>query len=242
MISIVGIGPGSASELTPRAKEALDAADLIVGYDRYIELLGDNYSSKRTLMTPMRKEAERCALALEAAKNGVAVALVCGGDAGVYGLAGMMLSLCAREGVKAEVIPGVTAATAAAAILGAPLIHDFAVVSLSDLLTPWELIEKRLEAAALADFAICLYNPRSHARKGHLKAACEVLLRHKAPETPAGWVKNAGREQTQSRILTLGELGGEDVDMFTTVIVGNSQTRVAGEWMVTPRGYREGER
>ncbi len=237
MIYIIGIGPGGESEMTPRAAAALDAAELIVGYDKYIELLGSKYAG-RTLSTPMRKEAERCGAVLEAARAGKTVALVCGGDAGVYGLAGMMLSLCVREGVEAEVIPGVTAATAAAAILGAPLIHDFAVVSLSDLLTPWELIEKRLEMAAKADFVICLYNPRSHVRPGHLSAACEILLRHKPPETPAGWVKNAGRDKTEARILTLGTLSGEDVDMFTTVIIGNSQTHVAGGWMITPRGYK----
>lgn len=238
MIYVIGIGPGNAYETTPRAEKALGCSDVIVGYDAYIELIRSRHAGKELLSTPMRREIERCELAVARAKEGKAVSVVCSGDAGIYGLAGVVLELAERDGIAVEVIPGVTAASAAAAVLGAPLIHDFAVISLSDILTPWVTIEQRLRAAAAADFVICLYNPRSHRRKDHLKTACDILLEQKSRDTVCGWVKNAGREGMKSKVTSLAQLGGEDVDMFTTVIVGNSSTKALGNKMVTPRGYR----
>lgn len=190
----------------------------------------------------MRKEVDRCVLAFEEAKKGKTVAMICSGDAGVYGMSGLMLEIGVDyPEVEVEVIPGVTAATGGAAVLGAPLIHDFALISLSDLLTPWEKIEKRLLLASEADFVICLYNPSSHKRKDYLQKACDLMLQHKAPETVCGLVQNIGREGETYRILTLQELRDTQVDMFTTVFVGNSMTKEINGKMVTPRGYRHGK-
>lgn len=188
----------------------------------------------------MTKEIDRCRWALETAQGGKTVALVCSGDAGVYGMAGLVLQLA--EGfpeAEVEVVPGVTAALSGGAVLGAPLGHDFCVISLSDLLTPWALIEKRLECAAAGDFAVCLYNPSSKKRKDYLRKACEILLRHKAPETVCGLVRNIGREGQSRRILTLQALRDAEADMFTTVFIGSSSTQDVAGWMVTPRGYEK---
>lgn len=239
---LVGLGPGCPEMLTPQAQAALEDSTLITGYTVYIDLLRERFAHKRLESTPMRREEERCRMALQAASEGETVSLVCSGDAGVYGLAGLVLELAPQyPPVEIQVVPGITAACAAAAVLGAPLVHDFAVISLSDLLTPLPLIEKRLDAAAAADFVLCLYNPSSKKRADYLRRACDIVLRHQTPETVCGWVKNIGREGQTSRILTLGELRDEQVDMFTTVIIGNSQTKVSAERMVTPRGYRLGE-
>ena len=239
---LVGLGPGCPEMLTPQAQAALEDSTLITGYTVYIDLLRERFAHKRLESTPLRREEERCRMALQAASEGETVSLVCSGDAGVYGLAGLVLELAPQDPpVEIQVVPGITAACAAAAVLGAPLVHDFAVISLSDLLTPLPLIEKRLDAAAAADFVLCLYNPSSKKRADYLRRACDIVLRHQAPETVCGWVKNIGREGQTSRILTLGELRDEQVDMFTTVIIGNSQTKVSAGRMVTPRGYRLGE-
>ncbi len=239
---LVGLGPGCPEMLTPQAQAALEDSTLITGYTVYIDLLQERFAHKRLESTPMRREEERCRMALQAASEGETVSLVCSGDAGVYGLAGLVLELAPQyPPVEIQVVPGITAACAAAAVLGAPLVHDFAVISLSDLLTPLPLIEKRLDAAAAADFVLCLYNPSSKKRADYLRRACDIVLRHQVPETVCGWVKNIGREGQTSRILTLGELRDEQVDMFTTVIIGNSQTKVSAGRMVTPRGYRLGE-
>ena len=201
-----------------------------------------HFADKEFLTTPMRKEVDRCVLAFEEAKKGKTVAMICSGDAGVYGMSGLMLEIGVDyPEVEVEVIPGVTAATGGAAVLGAPLIHDFALISLSDLLTPWEKIEKRLLLASEADFVICLYNPSSHKRKDYLQKACDLMLQHKAPETVCGLVQNIGREGETYRILTLQELRDTQVDMFTTVFVGNSMTKEINGKMVTPRGYRHGK-
>ena len=237
----VGLGPGGADDMTLRARKALDAADLIVGYTTYIDLIRDAYPHKELLATPMRREVERCRMALECAREGRRVAMVCSGDPGVYGMAGLLLELAEEyEGVSVEIVPGVSAANGGAAVLGAPLMHDWCVISLSDLMTPWELIERRLTAAAQADFCISLYNPASRHRPDHLRRACDILLSHRSPETVCGYVRNIGREGEECRILTLGELRDAHVDMFTCVFVGNSQTREIDGRMVTPRGYGEG--
>lgn len=228
--------------MTGIAMEALKKSDAIIGYTVYVDLVKDTFPDKEFLTTPMKKEVDRCVLAFEEAMKGKVVSMICSGDAGVYGMSGLMLEIGVDyPEVEVEVIPGVTAATGGAAVLGAPLIHDFALISLSDLLTPWEKIEKRLLLASEADFVICLYNPSSHKRKDYLQKACDLMLQHKAPETVCGLVQNIGREGETYRILTLQELRDTQVDMFTTVFVGNSMTKEINGKMVTPRGYRHGK-
>ena len=237
-IYVVGIGPGSYENMTQRAHEALRESDVIVGYTVYIDLVKEHFPGKQMLTTPMRKEVERCRLAFEEAQKGQTVAMICSGDAGIYGMTGVMQELLAEyPGVELENVPGISAVISGAAILGAPLMHDFAVISLSDLLTPWEKIEKRLECAAAADFVICLYNPSSHKRKDYLQRACDIVLRHAAPEPVCGIAKNIGREGEGIEVLTLSALRDTPVDMFSTVFIGNSQTKNVGGRMVTPRGY-----
>ena len=237
-LTCVGLGPGAASDLTLKARDALDEADVIVGYTTYVELISESYPTKELVATPMRGEVERCRMALERAASGDKVAMVCSGDPGIYGMAGLLYELAGEyEGVEVEVVPGVTAANGGAAVLGAPLMHDWCTISLSDLMTPWDTIERRLTAAATADFCICLYNPGSHGRHEHLRRACDVLLAHRCPNTVCGIVRSIGRDGHTSRTLTLEELRDEQVDMLTCVFVGNSETRLIDGHMVTPRGY-----
>lgn len=237
---IVGLGPGARQKMTQEAIDVVEACEVIAGYKVYIELLRPYYPDKEYLVNGMRQEVERCRLALETANGGKRTALVCSGDVGVYGMAGITLELAVEfPEVDVHVIPGVTAALSGAALLGAPLGHDFAVISLSDLLTPWELITRRLAAAAEGDFAICLYNPSSHKRHDYLQKACAILLQGKSGDTVCGITRNIGRMGEEKRILTLSELEEIEVDMFTTVFIGNSQTKRIGDWMVTPRGYEK---
>ena len=239
--TVVGIGPGKYEGMTVEAVEALKAADIIVGYKKYVELVMPHFADKEFFDNGMRQEADRCREALKFAAEGRNVAVVCSEDSCVYGMAGLIYELAeGMEGVEVAVIPGVTAALSGGAVLGAALGHDFAVISLSDLLTPWELIEKRLDACAMADMCIALYNPGSHKRTDYLKKACEIMLRHKAPETVCGTVNNIGREGECAKTMTLAELKDTAVDMFTTVFIGNSATKVIDGKMVTPRGYRIG--
>ena len=237
-IDIIGIGPGNEEMMTGEAIQALEQADVIIGYTVYIKLLGERFSGKEMLATPMRQETERCRLCFEEAAKGKQVALVCSGDAGIYGLASLMYEM-GREYPHAElhVIPGITAASSGAAVLGAPLNHDFCVVSLSDLLTPWEKIEKRLKAAAEGDFAIVLYNPSSHKRKDYLMKACDILLQHIEGERACGYVENIGRAGTKAATCTLKELRDTQVNMFTTVFIGNSGSEIIGGKLITKRGY-----
>lgn len=236
---VVGLGPGGRQGLTEEAFAALDRAEVLCGYTVYISLIAPLFPGKETYTTPMTQELERCRWALEAAAGGRTAALVCSGDAGVYGMAGPVLELAeAYPEADVEIVAGVTAALSGGAILGAPLGHDFCVISLSDLLTPWELIEKRLACAAAGDFSICLYNPSSRRRKDFLRRACDILLASRSGETVCGWVRNIGREGEERRILTLAELRDAQTDMFTTVFIGSSATRRQGAWMVTPRGYK----
>ncbi len=238
-VYVVGIGPGAGKQMTAEAQEILALCDTIVGYTVYVDLVKEQFSDKLFLTTPMKREVERCRMALEEAKTGKDVAMICSGDAGVYGMAGLMYETGVDfPEVEIEIVPGITAAMGGAAVLGAPLIHDFAVISLSDLLTPWEKIEKRLKAAAMADFVICLYNPSSRKRHDYLKRACEYMLEYKREDTVCGIVRNIGREGETSEILTLKELKDTQVDMFTTVFVGNDETKELNGRMVTPRGYR----
>lgn len=236
---VVGIGPGSYEGITLRARQALEESEVIIGYTVYVDLLKDHYPGKQFLTTPMRQETERVRLALSRSAEGRTSALICSGDAGVYGMSGLVEEMSPDyPGVEIEIIPGVSAMLSGAAVLGAPLTHDFAVISLSDLLTPWATIEKRLVCAAQADFVICLYNPASHRRKDHLRQACDIILQYASPETVCGLVRNIGREGESCRILALRELREAEADMFTTVFIGSSRTRIIGGRMVTPRGYR----
>jgi len=238
-IYVVGLGPGEWNQMTQRAMDVLEECDVITGYDVYVDLIRERFQHKNLISTPMKKEAERCHIAIAEALKGQTVAMVCSGDAGVYGMAGLMYEVAQQyDPIEIEVVSGITAACSGAAVLGAPLIHDFAVISLSDLLTPWELIEKRIDCAAMADFVICFYNPSSMKRQDYLKRACDIVLKHRGAETMCGFVKNIGREGEAGTVLNLGELKDTQVDMFTTVFIGNSQTRKIGEKMVTPRGYR----
>ena len=237
---VIGIGPGEYEQMTLKAIHAMEKSEVIIGYTVYVDLVKEHFPGKEFLTTPMKKEVDRCVMAFEEAKKGKVVSMICSGDAGVYGMAGLMYEVGANyPDVDIEVVAGVTAATGGAAVLGAPLIHDFCLISLSDLLTPWEKIEKRLLLASEADFVICLYNPSSHKRHDYLKKACELMLQHKSPDTVCGIVKNIGREGESSQIMTLDELKDTQVDMFTTVFIGNSQTRNIKGKMVTPRGYRD---
>lgn len=240
-IYVVGIGPGAYEQMTIRAVNALRSCDVIVGYTVYVDLVKEHFSDKEFLTTPMRREVERCQMAFDEASKGKTVAMICSGDAGVYGMSGLMLEI-GRDypDIPVEVVPGVTAALGGGAVLGAPLIHDFCLISLSDLLTPWEKIERRLLAAAQADFVVCLYNPSSKKRHDYLQKACDLMMQYKSPETVCGIVSNIGREGENGRIMTLRELRETQVDMFTTVFVGNSQTVEINGRMVTPRGYRKG--
>lgn len=242
-VTVVGLGPGAGRDLTGRAREALERADLIVGYTAYIALIREEFPEKEMLSTGMRREVDRCRAAVEAAASGRDVAMVCSGDSGIYGMAGLIYEVAQEyPPIEIEVVPGITAACGGAAVLGAPLTHDFAVVSLSDLLTPWDKIALRLECAAKGDFVLCLYNPASHSRPDHLKRACDILMAAgKSPDTICGYVQNIGREGERGTITTLGALRDTQVDMFTTVFIGSSQTKLLGGKMVTPRGYLQRE-
>ena len=238
VLYVVGLGPGGSRWMTWEARAALEQAEVLCGYTVYLDLIRGEFPDKEYFSTPMTQEIERCRAALERARSGRTTALVCSGDAGVYGMAGPVLELAPQfPEVEIQVVPGVTAALAGAAVLGAPLMHDFAVLSLSDLLTPGEVIRRRLELAAQGDFVLCLYNPSSRRRRDHLRMACDIVLVHRGPETVCGWVRNAGRAQEEHQVLTLGELREAQVDMFTTVFIGSAATRRIGDRMVTPRGY-----
>ena len=238
VLYVVGLGPGGSRWMTWEARAALEQAEVLCGYTVYLDLIRGEFPDKEYFSTPMTQEIERCRAALERARSGRTTALVCSGDAGVYGMAGPVLELAPQfPEVEIQVVPGVTAALAGAAVLGAPLMHDFAVLSLSDLLTPREVIRRRLELAPQGDFVLCLYNPSSRRRRDHLRMACDIVLVHRGPETVCGWVRNAGRAQEEHQVLTLGELREAQVDMFTTVFIGSAATRRIGDRMVTPRGY-----
>lgn len=239
-LTVVGIGPGNYENMTVRADRVLQECDVIVGYHVYVDLVRDRYPDKEFMTTPMTKEADRCRMALDEAKKGRNVAMVCSGDSGIYGMAALIYELRGESAEPAvDVVPGLTAACSGGALLGAPLTHDFAIISLSDRLTSWELIEKRLEAAAQADLSIVLYNPASMGRAGYLRRACEILLRHLPESTICGISRNIGREGEAEVVLTLGALKDFPADMFCTVFIGNSMTRVIAGRMVTPRGYRD---
>lgn len=238
-IYVVGMGPGSEEMMTAEASAVLEQADVIIGYTVYLELLGERFRGKELLSTPMRQETERCILAFEEARKGRKTALICSGDAGIYGMASLMYEVGKKyPDTEIEVIAGITAASSGGAVLGAPLNHDFCVISLSDLLTPWEVIEKRLRAAAHGDFAIALYNPSSHRRKDYLQKACDILLDYMEEERPCGYVENIAREGTRASVCTLRELRDTEVNMFTTVFIGNAGSEIVNDKLITKRGYQ----
>lgn len=238
-IYVVGIGPGAPDQMSVAADRILRECDTIIGYTVYVNLLKETYPDKEFLTTVMTQETKRCQMAFEEAQKGKLVAMVCSGDAGVYGMSGLMLEIGADyPEIEVRVIPGVTAALSGGAVLGAPLTHDFAVISLSDRLTPWDKIENRLRSAAAGDFSICIYNPSSKGRPDYLQRACDILLEVLPADRICGTVENIGRDGEEARLYTLGELRNTPVNMFTTVFIGNSMTKQIGKHMVTPRGYR----
>jgi len=240
-IYVVGMGPGGAEAITPQAMAAMEASDIICGYKVYTELLTGLFKGKEVRASAMKKEVARCEEALSLALQGKTVSLVSSGDANIYGMGSLMLEVAeealACGEVEVEIVAGITAALSGGAVLGAPFSGDFAVISLSDLLTPWEVIEKRLHAAAAGDFPIAIYNPSSAKRAENLSKACAILLGYYAGQTPCGIVRNIGRQGQSSRVLSLAELASTPVDMFSTVFIGNSLTKVVAGRLLTPRGY-----
>lgn len=243
IIYVVGFGPGDKQFMTMQAVEIIEQADLIVGYTTYTDILKAQFPDKKYLSTPMRKETDRCRLAVEKALEGNTVAMVSSGDSGIYGMAGIMLEIADEMQADVEIVtvPGITAASTAASVLGAPLMHDLSLISLSDLMTPLELIFRRVEAAASADFVISLYNPKSRKRVDYLEKAADIIMKYRDKGTPVGIVRNAGRPDQKAWLTTLSELKNEPVDMFCVVIVGNSQTYIKNNRMITPRGYKINE-
>ncbi|MDF2595877.1 MAG: cbiH [Clostridia bacterium] len=239
MIYVIGIGPGAKETMTLQAIKALEESEVIVGYKTYIELVKEFIEGKEIIKNGMRQEVDRCKLAIEYAKAGKKVAVISSGDSGIYGMAGLVLELALKEEseIPVKVIPGITASIGGASLLGAPIMHDFCHISLSDLLTPWEVIEKRLRLAAEADFVICLYNPRSKGRSEHLYKAFEIMGAFKGPDTPVGILKDVGRPEEKKLIVPYKEMDYDCVDMTTLVIIGNKSTFIHGDYMVTPRGY-----
>ncbi len=234
---IVGIGAEGGATMTKQAQKVLSHCELIVGYSVYVDLIKNDFPNKIYFTSAMTKEKDRVAYAIEQCQKGVQTAVVSSGDSGVYGMASLAYEMAEHTDIDIEVVCGVTACLSGGAVLGAPLSHDFAVISLSDLLTPWDVIVKRLRLAAEGDFVICIYNPSSKKRKDYLQRACDVVLQYKSPKTICGVVKNIGREGQAGEILTLKELREAQTDMFTTVWIGNHQTRIIKGKMVTPRGY-----
>ena len=232
---VVGIGPGGREHMTYKAVEVIKESDLIVGYTPYIDYLGDLVEGKELFSTGMRGEIERCKHAIEMVKEGKTTSIVSTGDAGLYGMAGPILELA--KGIDVEVIPGITAAFSAASELGSPIMHDYASISLSDLMTPWDVILKRVENSAESDMVITLYNPRSKGRPEHLNEAIGLISKHRNGNTPVGIVKNSGRPGREITVTTLKEMDYEIVDMLTVLIIGNSNTYIEDGKIITPRGY-----
>lgn len=237
-IYVVGIGPGDPDDMTVRAVKTLEKSDIIVGYKTYTDLVRKSFPGKAYYENGMRGEVERCEKCVDYALEGKTVSLICSGDSGVYGMASPLIETALKRNfTDIEVIPGVTAALSGSAVLGAAVSHDFCVISLSDLLTPWEMIEKRLIKAAEGDLCIAIYNPASRNRPDHLKKACSILLSVLSPDTSCGYVRNIGRDGMEKKLCTLAELADEEADMFVTVFIGNSRTRIADDMLITPRGY-----
>lgn len=237
-IYCIGTGPGKEDLISARALKAIEESSVVAGYGVYTDLIAHLLREKELIVTPMKQEKTRCEKAVEKAKEGKIVSIISSGDVGVYGMAGLLIEVAEKSDVEIEIIPGITAVLAAAARLGAPLTHDFAVISLSDLLTPWEKIEKRLISAASAEFIIAIYNPSSKKRADYLKKACKIMSPYINENTLCGYVRNCEREHEEQGILTFKELKDFQADMFTLIIIGNSTTKLINDKMVTPRGYK----
>jgi len=238
-IYVIGMGPGNLDHMSPVALEAIENSDRIIGYKTYIELVETLIKDKKVEDSGMKREVERCESVIKYALEGENVALISSGDAGVYGMAGILLELVQKseKEIDVEIVPGITAANAAAACLGAPLMHDYVTISLSDLLTDWELIKKRIHASGQGDFVVCIYNPKSKGRPKHIETAREILLEYKKGDTPVGIVRNAKRKGQEVVITDLDHMLEHEINMFTMVIIGNSNTYASGGKMITPRGY-----
>ena len=236
-IYVVGIGPGNMEDISIRAYNTLKNVDIIAGYITYVDLVKDEFSEKEFYVSGMKKEIDRCEKVLELAKEGKKVALISSGDAGIYGMAGIMVEVALGSGIEVEIIPGITSSVAGASLVGAPLMHDQAIISLSDLLTDWEVITKRIDRASDGDFVISLYNPKSKGRTEQIVEAREIMLKYKAATTPVALLRHVGREDENYTLTTLEDMLNHEIDMFTVVIVGNSKTYVKDGKMITPRGY-----
>lgn len=232
---VIGIGPGGLDEMTLRAVKAIEECEIIVGYTKYIEMVKDLIKDKEIFKTGMRGEEERCREALELSKD-KKVALISTGDSGIYGMAGLILEM--RKDENVEIIPGITASSAAGSVLGAPLMHDNCNISLSDLMTPYEDIKKRVRLAAEGDFVISLYNPKSKGRPHYLRECVDIIKEFRGQETPIAVVRNALREGESKEIFTLKDFNDEVVDMFSIVIIGNSKSYIKDGYFITPRGYK----
>lgn len=236
-IYVVGLGPGNKENMTFRAYDVLKNSDIIIGYKTYIDLIEDMFKDKKTIKSYMKKEVARCEETLKLALEGNIVSLVSSGDAGVYGMAGLMLEI-ANGQVEVEIIPGITSANASASLGGAPIVHDSVNISLSNLLTDWELIKKRIDLASQGDFVITLYNPKSSGRPELINEARDIMLKHKRKDTPVLIARNVGREGENYDITTLDKMLDYEINMFSTVIIGNSKTKVLNNKIITPRGYK----
>lgn len=239
-LTVVGFGPGSREDMTFRAANAIEEADIVTGYTTYIDILREFFPDKNYKSTGMMKEVERCSMAVKDAISGKKVAMVSSGDSGIYGMAGIIYQIAdeMNADIDIETVPGITAASSAASLLGAPLMHDLALISLSDLMTPLDLIMKRVDRAGDGDMVIALYNPKSKTRSDYLEQAVKILLKHRSGDTPVGIAKNIGRKDQSMTVTTLGGIDYAQVDMFCTVVIGNSQTYISNGRMITPRGYR----
>ena len=239
-LHVVGFGPGGKEHMTFKAAEVIENADVVTGYTTYVNMIKPYFPDKTYKATGMMKEVDRCKMAIEDAMEGKDVAMISSGDSGIYGMAGIIYQLAdeMKADIEIDTVPGITAASTAASVLGAPLMHDLAIISLSDLMTPIDLIMKRVDCAGQGDMIVCLYNPKSKGRTEYLNQTQQILLKHRSADTPVGIVRNAGRDDERKEITTLGELHKADVDMFCMVIIGNSQTYTANGRMITPRGYR----
>lgn len=241
-LSVVGFGPGGLEHMTIKAEKTIRESDIVTGYTTYIDMIRGYFpEDMKYTSTGMMKEVERCKMAVEEAMKGQKVSMVSSGDSGIYGMAGIVYEVAAemKADIDIDVVPGITAASTAASVLGAPLMHDMTIISLSDLMTPIDLIMKRVDCAGQGDFVVALYNPKSKKRTDYLNQAADILMKYRSPDTPVGIVRNAGRDGEEKNITTLGELGSADVDMFCVVIIGNSNTYLFDGRMITPRGYRE---
>lgn len=238
-LHVVGFGPGGKEHMTFKAADAISNADIVVGYTAYVNMVKPYFPDKEYKATGMMKEMDRCRFAIEEAERGKDVAIISSGDSGIYGMAGAIYQLAfeMKSDIEIDVIPGITAASTAASVLGAPLMHDLAIISLSDLMTPLDLIMKRVDCAGMGDMIVCLYNPKSKKRTDYLEQAQKILLKYRSADTPVGIVRNAGRDDECKQVTTLGKLNEADVDMFCVVIIGNSQTYLENGKIITPRGY-----